>query len=426
MRRRNFLKSLPLGLAGAALVERVSALEGAVAESLETLAQHSATSRFDEMRAAYALSPRVTYFNHGSIGTIPKFLIRARQEYLELCESNPWLYMWGGDWEEPREETRGLLAQLIDCGVDEVAITHNTTEGFNILAGGLPLGPGDEVLFSSINHPGASLCWDHYGAIKGFRVKRFRFPIGASPTVDDERLLEIYDSQITPRTRVLVFPHIDNMVGIRHPMQQLTALAKAKGVEFVAVDGAQSVGMLPVHLRDSGVDFYASSPHKWLQAPKGLGLLYVRKEAQPELKPIWVTWGQSRWKGTARIYEDYGTRNLAEVLVLGRAVELQIRDTSSSKEERYRSLWRFCKERVDSSSHLEWLSPRSWPMSSSLYSVRVRGVRSSDVFKSLYEGNGFVFRAFGSDDFDAIRLSLAAFNTEEEINRFVSATAGLA
>ncbi|MEE8587076.1 MAG: aminotransferase class V-fold PLP-dependent enzyme, partial [Acidobacteriota bacterium] len=419
--RRRFLQSLPAGVAAAGVLESLMQARAGFARSLEALPQEPSPD-WAALRAQYSLAEGITYFNHGSIGTIPIPLQQARQKYLALCESNPWLYMWETPWEAPRQQTRRKAAQLMGCGPDEVALTHNTTEGFNLLAAGLPLGAGDEVLFSSLNHPGASICWEHHGASRGYKVRRFQFPVQQIPSMGKEELLDAYDRHITRRTRVLAFPHIDNMVGLRHPIKDLSALARSKGVEFVAVDGAQSLGMIPVELQGSGVDFYACSPHKWLQAPKGLGLLYVRKQVQRQLRPMWVTWGQQRWKGTVRIFEDYGTRNLAEVLVLGDAIDFQAKLGIRAKQARYRSLREHFRRRVEESPDLVWLSPARWEMGASLYSIQLRGKASRQVFQALYSQRGMVFRAFGGSDFDAMRLSLNLFNRREEIDRFVEAT----
>lgn len=131
----------------------------------------------------------------------------AHKGYLELCESNPWLYMWSEPWEKARAQTRTKAAAFLGCGDDEVAFTHNTTEGFNLLANGLPLGEGDEVVFSSLNHSGASQCWFHYAETKGFSVKRFEFPIREVADLSAEDIVEIYAKHISEKTRVLVFPH---------------------------------------------------------------------------------------------------------------------------------------------------------------------------------------------------------------------------
>jgi selenocysteine lyase/cysteine desulfurase len=424
-RRRDFLKALPAGLAGAAALETLVRVRTGFAAALGSLPAEADAGAFRGLREQYTLDPAVTYFNHGAIGTIPRPVQEARRGYLAACEASPWLALGGGEWEGLRERTRAKAAELLGCRLEETAITHNTTEAFNLLASGLPLGPGDEVLFSSLNHPGASLPWDHQAAVRGYAVRRFEIPLASVPDLGPEPLLELHARQITPRTRVLVFPHVDNMVGLRHPVKELTALARARGVEIVAVDGAQCLGMLPVDVAEAGVDVYAASPHKWLQAPKGLGLLYVRRELQPRLRPMWVTWGQQRWKGSARVFEDYGTRNLPEVLALGDAIDFQGRLGAAAKERRYRELWDHCRRRVDGSPRLEWRSPTRWEMSASLYAVAIPGRRSEDVSASLSASHGFVFRAFGHEDFDAARLSLNVFNTEDEIDRFVDAVEGL-
>lgn len=412
--RRRFLKGLPATAAGVAVAQSLASSQRAFASRLEALPQDGA----DQLGEHYTLDPGTVYLNHGSIGTIPKAVQAACQEYQRLCESNPWLYMWGGGWEEPREQTRRLAADLLGCRPDETALTHNTTEGFNILAAGLPLGKGDEVLFSSLNHPGASICWQHQAAARGFAVQRFDFPLDRVPEMTEQDVVAAYADRITPRTRVLVFPHIDNMVGLRHPMAALTEAARSKGVELVAVDGAQSLGMIPVDVASAGVDFYAASPHKWVQSPKGLGVLFVRRAMLSLVRPIWVTWGQARWKGTARVFEDYGTRNLPELMALGDAIRFQNRLGMEAKTRAYRRLRDHLLDRVDSSSRLLWRSPRSWELGSSLYSVEVKGVGSQKVFDDLNRSRGFVFRAFGGARFNACRISPNVFNRIEEIDRF--------
>lgn len=419
--RRTFLKQLT-ALAGTASIATLQTLNSAFAEALEDAAAPKRNaSSWADLRDHYLLAPEITYFNHGSIGTIPKVVQEARTAYLGICETNPWLYMWGGAWEEPRESVRKKVANLLGCAHSEIAITHNTTEGFNLLAAGLPLGPGDEVLFSTLNHPGASVCWHHYGEARGYTVRSFDFPILDFSTLTKDDVLDAYDRHITPSTRALVFPHIDNMVGLRYPVKELAALAHEKGVEFVAVDGAQSVGMIDVDLTVLGVDVYCASPHKWLQAPKGLGVTYVREPVQEALRPLWVTWGQARWAGTARIYEDYGTRNLPEVLTLGDAVDFQIALGSAAKQARYRSLWKDFFTATERAPRVVWRSPSSWERSASLFALEVRDADSRRVFDYLFREHGFVFRAFHDDRLNTLRISPNVFNAEGEIQRFFDA-----
>ena len=420
--RRAFITQLA-SLAGAPAISSLLAVDRAFARTLDSLplSQDDETA-FAALRDGYLLDPGITYFNHGSIGTIPRAVQQARAAYLDVCESNPWLYMWGGAWEEPREIVREKAAALLGCSDSEVAFTHNTTEGFNTLAAGLPLGPGDEVLFSSLNHPGASIAWRHYAETRGFKVKRFDFPILDVPNMTAGDVLDAYDRNISRTTRVLVFPHIDNMVGLRYPVKKLAALAHDRGIEFVAVDGAQAIGMIDAKPGTMGVDFYCTSPHKWLQAPKGLGLMYVRRDLQQRLRPLWVTWGQQRWKGTVRIFEDYGTRNLPEVITLGDAIDFQMKLGAREKEARYRTIWEHFRSAAERAGHVVWRSPTSWSLSASLYAVEIRERDSRDVFDRMYRQHGFVFRPFSTQGLNTVRVSPNVFNTETEIERFFELT----
>jgi selenocysteine lyase/cysteine desulfurase len=423
--RRAFLKQL-VSVAGASGLGSLISLDDLLARELDSLPRSSGgDSSWASLRDRYLLAPEIVYFNHGSIGTIPRIVHQAQVAYLRTCESNPWLHMWGGVWEEPREIVREKSAQLLGCRSEEIALIHNTTEGFNTLASGFDLGPGDEVLFSSLNHAGASVCWHHYAKAKGFTVTSFDFPIADIPAMTADDVLEAYDRNIGSRTRVLVFPHIDNIVGLRYPVRELTALAKSKGVEIVAVDGAQSVGMIDVDVESMGVDVYCTSPHKWLQSPKGLGLMYVREEVQNSIHPMWVTWGQARWNGTARIFEDYGTRNLAEVITLGDAIDFQYQLGAEAKEKRYREIWESFRSAAEQSDRVIWRSPRSWPRAASLFAIEIRGTESQVVFDRMYEEHGFVFRPFRTLGLNTIRISPNVYNTAEEVHRFFELAANL-
>ncbi len=418
--RREFLKRAvrATGLAAAApLVEA----DRALASTLDALGARPRLSASDagarRLREEYLLAPGLSYLNHASIGTIPRVVHDAHRAYLAICETHPWLYMWGGAWEEPRERVRERAGAALRCPATDVAITHNTTEGFNLLAQGLPLGRGDEVLFSSLNHDGASVCFRHHGAARGYAVRSFPFPLERIGSMTAEEVVGLHVEQIRPATRLLVFPHVDNIVGVRHPLAELTAAAHRHGVEFVAVDGAQTVGMLEVDLGASGVDFYAASPHKWLQAPKGLGLFYARAGSREALRPMWVTWGQNRWAGTIRRFEDYGTRNLPGVLALGDALDFQAALGVREKVARYRVLFERLHELAAATPGFGWRSPAEWDRGASLVSVSVEGLDAPEFSRRMME-EGYVFRPFRLPGLNAVRLSPNVFTTTEELERF--------
>ncbi len=431
--RRLFLKQL-VSLTGAAAAGNLLTADRALASSLDrvrTMGQrptdNGAPARpadLSRLADEYLLDPDIVYLNHASIGTVPRVVHEAHKAYLATCESNPWLHMWGDAWEEPREAVRARAAEAVGCRAEDLALTHNTTEGFNTLAQGLQLGPGDEVLFSTLNHPGASVCWHYRAAQSGFTVRQFQFPVERITELSVQDVLDLHDRQISPQTRVLVFPHIDNIVGLRHPLKELSEMAHSRGVEFVAVDGAQSVGMIPLSLARSGVDFYAASPHKWWQSPKGLGILYVRPEVSPALTPLWVTWGQTRWEGSIRVFEDYGTRNLPELMALGDALEFQRAIGDAVREERLKALRTRLRQGAEAAGFVRWRSPESWALGASLCALEIEGFESPELFRLMNQA-GFVFRPFFGEGINAVRISPNLITTEAQIDRFFETVSSL-
>ena len=423
--RRGFLSKASRSTAATGAVALLLQKSDLFAQQIET----APTTAIEDvnavkMRSQYSIGRNVVYLNHASIGAIPVPVQKARAEYLDICESNPWLYTWGGAWDEPRERTRTQVAKLIGCSDTEVAFTHNTTEFFNTLAHGLPLQSGDEVLFSSLNHSGASVAFKHMAAVRNFKVRQFDFPMDNVNGLTPENVVELHAAQIRPKTKLLVFPHIDNTIGLRHPVQEIAKMARKAGVEFVAVDAAQSVGTINVNVRELGVDAYSTSPHKWLGAPKGLGLAYVSESLQQTLRPMWVTWGQKSWSESARKYEDYGTRNLAEVLALGNAVTFHTAIKQEAREKRLKEIWQHTKTRAENCKQTRFNSPNDFSVGSPVISIEVKNADANQLAKSLFRDHQIVVRPFKIGEKNAIRISPNIYTTTSEIDQFFDVVEG--
>lgn len=420
--RRGFLKALSAGAVAAPLLIRAERLEAAFDRSLRTLAFDAAdASAVRRLRAQYLLAPDLIYLNHASIGTVPRPVHEAHQGYLELCETHPSLYTWGRVWREVTEETRRAAARLVACDPDDLAITHNTTEGFNILAHGLPLGAGDEVLFSTLNHAAASVAWRSLAPSRGFTVRSFDFPVSRGEELDVNALVRLHAEAIGPSTRVLVLPHVDNLIGIRHPLRAIADAAHERGVEFVLVDAAQSAGMLPVDLAASGVDACAMSPHKWIQAPKGLGLFYATPALRSVLPRMWHR-SVSDFDGSARMYEDYSTRAWPAVVALGDALAFQASIGEREKLRRYQALWRKVRDRADAEPGLAWRSPRDPALFSVIMAVEVMGANAPELGARLLQEHGVVVRAFGAP-LNTLRISPNVMTTDGELDHFLDVIA---
>ena len=421
LERRSFLRTLAGGAAGVGLLGSFEALSAAVRPGAHGRPTGPAGALDPEaLRADYLLDPSIVYLNHASIGTIPAAVHQARTGYLSLCETHPHLYMWGGAWDAARADARAALAEYVGSIPERIALTHNTTEGFNLFANGLPIGPGDEVLFSDVCHHGASECFERFAPRRGFSVRHAAWPLEDAAEMSTQDIVDATLSPIGPATRVFVVPHMDNMIGVRIPLAAVVDGARARGVEWVLADGAQTTGMVPLALDASGVDGYAGSPHKWLQAPKGLGFLHVADRLAEVLEPMWVTSRPGAWDD-ARRFEDYGTRNLPETLTLYDAVAWQGQlERDGAKDARLRAMRTRLRDAVDASPRLEWRSPRAWDDGGSLVAVRVRGRPAPELGARLWEEHGVVVRAFGGGRLDTLRISPNVMTTDAELDRLLA------
>jgi selenocysteine lyase/cysteine desulfurase len=407
--RRDFLKTLATG----STVSVLSMLTPVELVFREKLINKFSAGKLPT-KGDYSLDRQIKYLNHGSIGTIPKIVQEAHREYLSLCESNPWFYMWSGEWEEPIESVRQKTAKFLNADSDEISFPHNTTEVYNLLALGLPLGSGDEVLFSNLNHAGASIPFHIHSEKRGYSVKVFDIPVDILTNITKDDILDLYEANITTRTKLVVIPHIDNTFGLRQPVKEITALARSKGVEFVSLDTAQTMGMIPIDVKDLNIDVIGTSAHKWIQAPKGVSVAYFNKRIHQKLDPMWVTWGQKDWKDSARKFEDYGTRNLPEVLTLGHSIDFQTNIDRSLKADKLKSLWKHAQNLSEQNSNTVWRSPSDWELSGSLFIVELKNEKPSILSKKLFQDKGFVFRPF--DQHSTIRISPNVLNTTEELD----------
>jgi selenocysteine lyase/cysteine desulfurase len=246
------------------------------------------------------------FLNNGSLGVMPKPVFAAVADFLETGASltSDVYPRWGY---EPLDEHRTALSQFIGCKKDELAITHSATSSMSIVAAGLDLKAGDEVLITDQEHPSGRGCWQLQAARHGVTLREVTIP--QTPRNKGE-LLDRITSAIGPRTKVLSFSGVTTTTGLILPSKEICSYARSKGV-ITVLDGAHMHGQIPVNIADIGCDFMAGSPHKWLFAPAGSGLLYIREEWLDRLWPTIVTGGWDEKKNKAVRFMSIGTNNRA-------------------------------------------------------------------------------------------------------------------
>jgi selenocysteine lyase/cysteine desulfurase len=271
------------------------------------------------LRRQWLLAADRINLNCGSLGCTPLPVLRAVVDHLLAAEEyrDPEYPWFGYEENRPLHELRDGLAALLGCKRDELALTRNATEGNNVVCNGLDLKPGDEVVLTDQEHAGGRCCWEQKAARFGVKLVFVALP---KPPASAEELVDRFAKALTPRTRVLSFSHITSPTGTILPVKEVCRLARERGV-LTHVDGAHAIGQIPLDLHDLGCDFYASSPHKWLMAPKGTGTLYVREAM---LERLWVNTATADWRNYGRKawrFSTFGTSNLSVMVGLQAALD---------------------------------------------------------------------------------------------------------
>ncbi len=287
-----------------------------------------------EVRSRFLLRPGLVHMNSATIGATPRPVVSAFTDFLWEVESNPQDQVFGAAGEQRMEDVRARAASFLGADLDEVALTRNTTEGMNHIAQGLRLEPGDQILSTDHEHPGGSVCWEWLAERTGAEIVRIEMPATATSA---DQVVELVKRHLTPRTRVCSFSHVSTITGLVMPMAAIAEATRPRGILLVC-DGAQAPGMLDVDVHALGVDTYASSSHKWMLAPKGSGLLYVRKEVQERVRPLPLRTGYQVYTASG------GTRNVAGILAHGVAMDFHDTLGRDRVEARCRELRRHLRE----------------------------------------------------------------------------------
>src|SRR5215813_14841347 len=224
---------------------------------------------WSELRRQWLLAPDRINLNCGSVGCTPLPVLRATIDHMLSAEAfrdggYPW---FGYEESPPLRNLRDALAAFLHCKRDELALVRNCTEANNVVCNGLDLKPGDEVLLTDQEHPGGRCCWEQKAARFGIKLNTVALP---KPPASVDELLDRFAKALTPRTRVVAFSHITSPTGLLLPAKEICRLVRQHGA-LSHIDGAHSIGQIPLNLREIGCDFYVTSPHKWLLAPKGTG-----------------------------------------------------------------------------------------------------------------------------------------------------------
>ncbi|MEJ2205747.1 MAG: aminotransferase class V-fold PLP-dependent enzyme [Gemmatimonadota bacterium] len=408
MYRRDFLQRMS---AAAALPWLAGADRDLDELRRQLAAAHDDAAFWKVVRSQFLLRPGLVHLNAATIGATPRPVVSALTDYLWEVESDPQDQVFGTP-SRRMEDVRARAADFLGADLDEVALTRNTTEGMNMVAQGLELKPGDQVLTTDHEHPGGSVCWEYLAERRGVEIVRIEMPATVSST---EEAVELVRSHLTPRTRVCSFSHVSTITGLVMPLAAIAELTRPRDIVLVC-DGAQAPGMLDVDVHALGVDTYASSSHKWMLAPKGSGLLYVRKEAQERVNPLFLHSGYRAYTASG------GTRNVAGLLAHGVAMEFHDVLGRDRVEARCRELRRYVRGALSSVDGVRILTPADETLCGGMLTISLERGDAGEIRSTLAADHDVVLKR-GSTRYNALRFSTHVFNSEADVDRAVAALA---
>lgn len=416
--RREFAKLL---IGGSALsLYTLNQLNAAAYQSITSLNQKYIRDEspdgvyWDALRKHFLFQDGLIMMNNGTVGPMPKPVFNTLMKTFKIQATNPFDFY--NFFPRKKEEVRTKLARFINASPGEVVMTRNTTEGMNFVANGLDLKQGDEVLISSQEHPGGIHPWKLKEKRSGIVVKEV--PLGVPPKSVAE-IVDAFKKAITPKTKVISISHTVYITGLIAPLKELSELAHENGI-LLAADSAHGLGMLKLDMKELGADFFASSPYKWLGAPAGVGLFYVRKDVQEKLWPTIATSGWDTHEG-AKKYETLGQRADPLTFALGEAIDFQKVIGRDRIERRVKALAAYLKKELSKIPGVRLHTPGDLYLSGGLTALSIKGIEPEKIVNYLREKYNIVIRTIGRerDKTAGVRISTHIFVSFKHIDMVI-------
>ncbi|SOE23035.1 Selenocysteine lyase/Cysteine desulfurase [Spirosomataceae bacterium TFI 002] len=381
-----------------------------------TFGQKKESGYWQGIRKQFPLTDKRVYLNNGTFGPSPQVVLDTIQQSFKATNTS-------GEYGHTTH-AREVLAKFVGAKTEEISLTHNTTEGINIVCWGLPLKKGDEVIISLHEHVGNALPWLNRAKLDGIKLIPFE------PKATQAENLDLIKKLTTRRTKAIAIPHITCTTGLVFPIKEIAEFARKKDI-FTAIDGAHGSGTFDLDLHDLGCDFYATSCHKWMLGPNGTGFLYLREEILDKLQAIQVgAYSDTGWdmysnppliKGynpTAHRF-DYGSQSKPMYEGAAASAEFQINIGKQKIENRVRELNNYLFKGLSAmKSRLDILSPTEEASRICMVTFKPKN-KDYQEFAQAVSKEGFRIRQLPESNLDAIRISTHIYNSKEEIDSFL-------
>lgn len=366
------------------------------------------------IQQAYTVPSNFINLNNGGVSPSPSVVQQAVERYNQLSNQGPSYFMWR-ILDQGREPLRQRLALLAGCSAEEIAVNRNATEALNTVIFGLNLQKGDEVIGTKQDYPNMIQAWRQRALRDGIVYKQISF---AFPIEDDEAIVQAFEQAITPKTKILHVTHIINWVGQILPVKKICQIAHRRGLEVI-VDGAHSFGLLDFAIPDLECDYFGTSLHKFLSAPIGSGMLWIKKDHIPKIWPL--VCNDKPQSPDIRKFETLGTRSFPIEQGIGEAIAFHTAIGSKRKEERIRYLKNYWASRVQNIPGVQLHTSLKPAYSCAICGVSVKGLTPAQLDQQLY--NNYKIHTVGIvwENISCVRITPHVYTRIADLDVLVSA-----
>ncbi len=375
------------------------------------------------MKDLFLLDPEITFLNHGSFGATPGPIWEVYQQWQNRLERHPVKFL-ARDLFLELAHARQMIGRYLNAPADDLVLIPNATFGVNVIARSLDLKPGDEILTTNHEYGACENIWDFLQSKTG--AKLIRQPVSL-PLPSPEEVTEQIWAGVTPNTRVLFISHITSPTAVRLPVELLCRKARQGGI-LTIIDGAHAPGQIPLDLQSIDPDFYVGNCHKWMLSPKGAGFLYARHDVQPLIEPLVVSWGwgeNASYTTGSRFLDQlewWGTKDFSASLSIPAAIEfMQEHDWPAVQARCHRIL----SEGIAAIEQLTGLDSVYGPHAApyvQLAAARLPQIKDLAAFQAALYGQYHIeIPCINWRGQHLIRLSVQAYNTEEDIHSLINA-----
>lgn len=371
------------------------------------------------IQQAYTPTSLFINLNNGGVCPQPKVVQESFLHYYQLANQAPAYYMFG-EFTRQREAIKLKLAALAGCAPDEIALNRNTTEALETVIMGLELKAGDEIITTNQDYPTVMAGLQQRARRDGIKIVQISIP---TPAEENAEVVRRFKKAITPRTKLIVVSHMVFLTGQILPVREICDMAHANDVE-VLVDGAHTFAHLDFKIPDLQCDYFGTSLHKWLNAPFGCGMLWMKKENAGK---VWSLFGSpDDQKERMSKFEHLGTRSFPAELAINEAIDFHHGIGAQRKEARLRYLKDYWANAVANLPGITFNTSLKKEFSCGLCNFRIEGMAAEEMHKKLMDEHKIFTTMIKHEEFEGVRVTPHVYTKLSDLDRLIEAIRAMA